>query len=114
MLLEERQDDVVAVIIGRVGMEEHAAHALPLEGPPPAMCPRTDCDAVENSRIILLNGAVGLEWTFQILLIEPPTDSQHRALHAFHMLRNVARLPEIVVYRIVRLIVEQRTLNRRL
>src|SRR5579859_2786616 len=77
------------------------------------MHPGSNSDSAEDSRIVPLDGMVGLERTFKILGVEPSSYRQHCTFDALHVLRNVARLPILVGYRIVRLVIEEWVLDDR-
>ncbi len=75
---------------------------------PATMHPRTDHKRVRRAGIELIDGVEGLEWTGEVFAVKPSAHGHHSALHVFHVAREVARLPVIVVGGVAHLVSEKR------
>src|SRR5690349_15812059 len=68
---------------------------------PTAMRPRPHHQQVRRARIILLDRAIGVERPHRVFGVEPAADVEHGALHVIHKSPQRARLPELVIIRVV-------------
>ena len=64
---------------------------------PVSMPPRPHHQQVRQPRVCLRNGMISAERSRKIFGVKPSADIQHRAVNVVEVLRNVARLPILVV-----------------
>ncbi len=110
ILLKEREQNVLAVVFACIGRELNPAQMIAIQAGPAAVHPRADDERVEDSGIIFINGVEGAERALQIFGVEPSPNCQHRAVNVFHVRRQIARLPVIIVRVVAHLVVKQLTL----
>src|SRR5208337_4459528 len=65
VLLEKREEDITAVVLTGVGTKFHPCQAIAVEPVPSAVHPGADHQAVEDPRIVLVDGAERCEWALQ-------------------------------------------------
>ena len=107
ILLEKREENIAAVIVASVGSKLHPSQMIAVVPAPSTVHPGADHQAVENPRIVLVDGVERREGALQILGIEPSPDREHGAMDVLHVRREVARLPIIVVSVVVELVVPE-------
>src|SRR5579884_2649443 len=71
---------------------------------PSAMYPRAFDECVRCFRIELTDGVIRFEWSGEVFCIEPSANDKHSTFYVLQMLREVARLPIIVVCSVIKLV----------
>ena len=74
------------------------------------MRPRPDYQRIYGAGVELVDRVKGLEWSGQILRIEPATDGHHGRMDVLHMQRQVTLLPVVVIGIVFDLVVPKRAL----
>ena len=97
IVLKERELNVGAEKFGCLGGELHIAQMVSIGKCPSSMHPGTYDERVGGPRIVLLDGAKGLEGPGKILRIKPAADHHHRTLDVFHVPGQVPRPPIVIV-----------------
>src|SRR5215472_18609753 len=97
VLLEKREQDVLAIEIARLGGEFNPAQALTVVASPSAVDPGTDYERVENSRVVLIDSVEGAEGTLQILGVEPSPHRENGTMDVLHVRRKISDLPIFVI-----------------
>ena len=74
------------------------------------MHPGPDYEGIEDSGIVLIDRMKCRERALQIFRVEPSTHSEHGAVDVFHVRREIARLPVVVIGIVFDLVVPKRAL----
>src|SRR5208282_1908255 len=107
MLLKERKQNILPVILAGVRGELHTAKVIAVIPPPASMHPRPDYQGVEDTRIVLLNRMESAERPLQVFRVKPSAHGQHGTVNVLHVRSEISRLPVVVVGVVPHLIVEQ-------
>ncbi len=108
VVLEEGKLDVLAEILGGLGVECYVTEMIAIAARPASVHPWAFDNCIHRSRILLLNRLVGAHRSHKVFGIEPSANSEHSAVNIIHVLRQVADLPVIVVGVVVHLVVVER------
>src|ERR1700677_1496146 len=74
---------------------------------PAAMYPRPDYNSIEDTGFIASYRGVRREWSLQIFRVKPASHREYCAMNIFHVRREVASLPIIVVRIVSYLVIPQ-------
>src|SRR5215831_19340421 len=97
VLLEKREQDVLAIEIARLGGEFNPAQALTVVASPPTVDPATDYERVEDSRVVFIDSVESAAGALQILGVEPSPDRENSTMDVLHVRREVSDLPIFII-----------------
>ena len=96
VLLEEREQHVLAVVLGRGCAEADVADARAVQPGPAAVRPRAHHQQVHSAGVETVNGCESTQRALRVFGVVPAAHRHHRGAHVLQVRRNVALLPVIV------------------